>query len=80
MSRKYEQIEDFVPFTIPKKMAKFTHVERNKEFNLYTANWNFKCCDCGLVHNVTMLDSKHKIKIIMNRDNRATAQIRRYKK
>ena len=38
------------------------------------------CCDCGLVHSVTFGVSKQgDISLCFNRDNRATAQMRRRK-
>jgi len=39
------------------------------------------CCDCGLVHNVKISMMKNgKIKFVIDRDDRRTAQIRRYGK
>lgn len=36
------------------------------------------CCDCGLVHKMGFtVDDKGKIRLDFERDNRATAQIRR---
>jgi uncharacterized Zn finger protein len=39
------------------------------------------CCDCGLVHNYEVTHTKNARKTIVTvrRDNRATAQIRRYR-
>jgi uncharacterized Zn finger protein len=39
------------------------------------------CCDCGLVHDIKISILKDKkIKLVFNRDDRRTAQIRRYGK
>lgn len=41
----------------------------------------FSCCDCGLMHKFTMkiLDNGN-IGVMIRRDNRATAQLRRHNK
>lgn len=78
--RKYLQITDTIPFSVNLSKVTVTHVERNKKIILKAGEWNFKCCDCDLVHNVIMYPSKTKIKVIMKRDNRATSQLRRFKK
>lgn len=39
------------------------------------------CCDCGLVHDIKISVLKNKkIKLIFDRDDRRTAQVRRYGK
>lgn len=38
------------------------------------------CCDCGLVHDVEVKPHKGSIYIRMRRNNRSTAQVRRYTK
>lgn len=39
------------------------------------------CCDCGLVHNYEVHHSKNArvTTVVVTRDNRATAQVRRYR-
>lgn len=76
MGRKYVKIEDDVPFDITIENAAFGIGSHRKIVK--AAQWNFECCDCHLVHNVSLIPSKHKIKILMHRDNRATAQLRRH--
>lgn len=40
----------------------------------------FQCCDCGLVHDIRFrADSDNPITVIMERNNRATGQIRRFR-
>jgi len=40
----------------------------------------FRCCDCGLVHQINFRARKGKVEFQPFRDNRATGQSRRYKK
>ena len=41
---------------------------------------NFSCCDCGLVHNISIDVVKGKIDVVFVRDNRRTGQRRRWNK
>lgn len=64
---EYEQVYDNVSFEI--KPGK--------------NNLHLMCCDCSLIHIISIEMTKNKkIKLTLNRDNRATAQARRkrYKK
>ena len=76
MGRKYVKIEDGIPFDVSIEKIGIG-IGKHKIITM-AARWNFECCDCHLVHNVSLVASKHKIKIIMHRDNRATAQLRRH--
>ena len=38
------------------------------------------CCDCGLVHNVIIVEEDGEIGMAAERDNRATGQRRRHMK
>ena len=78
MGRKKLQIKNGIPFDIFIENAGFGIGGHRKIVK--AALWSFECCDCSLVHDVSLVASKHKIKIIMHRDNRATAQLRRHKK
>jgi len=43
--------------------------------------YKMACCDCGLVHNMQFrIDDKGQINFRAQRNNRATAQMRRKKK
>ena len=63
MGRKYVKIEDDVPFDITIENAAFGIGGHRKIVK--TAKWNFECCDCHLVHNVSLVPSKHKIKEVL---------------
>ena len=76
MGRKSVKIEDGVPFDVSIEKMGFG-MGKHKKITM-AAGWNFECCDCHLVHNVSLVPGKHKIKIIMKRDNRATSQLRRH--
>jgi len=78
MGRKSIQIKDGISFDVAIENMGFGIGSHKKIVK--AAGWNFECCDCHLVHNVSLVASKHKIKIIMHRDNRATSQLRRHKK
>ena len=43
------------------------------------AQVNVACCDCGLVHNVSIVPLKSRLKMYFWRDNRRTANHRRAK-
>ena len=43
-----------------------------------TYDMKISCCDCGLVHNFRF-ESESPVTITVVRNNRATAQLRRYK-
>ena len=75
MGRKSLQIKDGIPFDIVIENMAFG-MGKHRKITM-AASWNFECCDCHLVHDVSLVPSKHKIKIIMHRDNRATSQLRR---
>ena len=40
--------------------------------------YKLACCDCGLVHNVDFRVHKERIQFRVQRNNRATGQIRRH--
>jgi len=80
MGRKYIDIENGIPFDLPLSQVEIDVQTSGKIIKINAAQWNFKCCDCSLVHNVVIIPSKTKIKILMERDNRATAQLRRKNK
>ncbi len=56
------------------------------EYEFVTGDWelpaqrNFKlaCCDCGLVHTIDFRVVNKEVEWKINRDNRATGQIRRH--
>lgn len=50
-------------------------VELNAKDNIL----HFACCDCGLVHRIAFGVDGQEVGIAMERDNRATAQLRRHK-
>lgn len=62
---KYEQVWDGDWWALPKRMS-------------------MQCCDCGLVHRVyfriNVEDGKPSLEMRMDRDNRATAAVRRARK
>ena len=76
MGRKKYVIKDGIPFNVD--IEKIAFGMGKHRIITMAAKWNFECCDCHLVHNVSLIPSKHKIKILMHRDNRATAQLRRH--
>ena len=41
--------------------------------------YKMTCCDCGLVHTINFRIHKGHIQLQPTRDNRATAQLRRYR-
>lgn len=45
-----------------------------------TRGFRFACCDCGLVHKISFRIIDGKIQMKVSRDNRATGQIRRWRK
>ena len=42
--------------------------------------YRIACCDCGLIHDVVWLYEKGRLGMAARRNNRATAQRRRYLK
>lgn len=42
-------------------------------------NFKMACCDCGLVHKVKFRVEKGLLQLKLDRDNRATAAMRRHK-
>ena len=80
MKRKYIDVLDMIPFDIKLTKAEVDIRLSGRIVHISGAQWNFRCCDCDLVHNVLIIPSKNKVKILMQRDNRATSQLRRYKK
>ena len=64
----YDQVHDGVPFTE-------TYRRRNKQ---NVVIYDLSCCHCGLVHNVMIEPLKTRARISMWRDNRKTAQRRRW--
>jgi hypothetical protein len=75
--KSYEEIEDGIPFDVELKENIFT-LGKRKKVKTKCADMNFSCCDCGLVHNIAIVPSKTKVKVLMNRDNRRTGQTRRH--
>lgn len=47
------------------------------QFNWRKADFNFACCDCGLVHTLRFAVKGHTLRMRGWRNNRATGQIRR---
>lgn len=78
MGRKYVNIEDHIPFDLDIQDTEFGH-ELLGNITKKSANFNFRCCDCHLVHNIALIPEKGKIKVVMQRDNRATSQLRNHR-
>ncbi len=47
------------------------------EFSLGKATCYFVCCDCALTHKITVKNTKTKVQLIFELDNRRTGQQRR---
>ena len=47
------------------------------QLNWRKADFNFACCDCGLVHTLRFSVKGHTLRMRAWRNNRATGQIRR---
>ena len=47
---------------------------------LETKTWYLGCCGCGLAHRIDFEVKRGKVYVKLYRQNRATAQRRRYKK
>ena len=64
MKKKYTEIEDYGPLPMP-----------DEETSILMA-----CCDCGLVHWYALAEHKETNEhvILVIRDNRRTAQLRRH--
>lgn len=80
MPKKYETIEQGIPFDLEIEDVSMIHKKSKKKIKLRGVDMNLKCCDCGLVHNIMMLPSKTKVKLVFFRDNRKTAAQRRGKR
>jgi hypothetical protein len=50
------------------------------KLNVKKENLKFACCDCGLIHLFDFTINKDELFISVVRDNRATAQYRRWRK
>ena len=75
--KTYYKVEDNIPFDLELK-ENIIEMGGRRKTKIIGSDWNFACCDCGLVHNIVIFPSKNKVKIIMQRDNRRTGQVRRY--
>ena len=75
--KKYIEIKNGIPITLEYEYVEFILGGR-KKIKKFAGTMNFACCDCGLVHTVSIIPHKNKMKIIMVRDNRRTGQTRRY--
>lgn len=42
--------------------------------------YKFRCCDCGLVHNMDFRMRKGRVQFRASRNNRSTGQVRRHQK
>jgi len=64
-------------------VSTYAEIEDYTEFQLPTPQQIvfFACCDCGLVHGFVLAEEKETGKrgIFIFKDNRRTAQLRRYK-
>ncbi len=62
-----------------KKNQKYPKFKQGEaaEFNWRKADFNFSCCDCGLVHTIRFAVSGHRMRMRVWRNNRATGQVRR---
>ena len=65
MGQKYSKAESGEPVDIPWRDGGY----------MYLA-----CCDCGLVHKITVAATKRMARLRFYRDERRTGQIRRYRK
>ena len=64
-------------------MKKYYHIEDGDtiELNKRGETIKFGCCDCGLIHKFSIAIQKNgRVGVMIRRDNRATAQLRRYNK
>lgn len=61
-------------------MAKFKKVEAGDWQQPIKAGYKMACCDCGLVHTMDFRIYNGKIQFRAYRNNRSTAQLRRYNK
>jgi hypothetical protein len=63
-------------------VSKYEHIADYGEFELPTEDEVifFACCDCGLVHTFVLAEEKRtgRESILIIRDNRRTAQLRRH--
>lgn len=58
----------------------YKKVKPNEWVQPVARNYKMACCDCGLVHNIDFRTHKGRIQLRARRNNRATGQLRRYKK
>ncbi len=64
-------------------MSKYIQMQDHDQFEIDALGGliHFSCCDCGLVHKFGFAIEKNgNIGIALERDNRATAQRRRFNK
>ena len=59
---------------------KHRHVQNGELIVMPTRTHKFQCCDCGLVHVIRFRAKGSKLTFRAWRDERATAQVRRWKK
>ena len=60
-------------------MKKFVHVESDEEIEIdLSEGLNFACCDCALVHEMSVRVDGEKVFISFRRNNRKTSALRRY--
>ena len=58
-----------------KRLKDYEGIEVNPDKEIL----KFACCDCGCVHKIALAkENNGNIGIALRRDNRATAQLRRY--
>ena len=58
------------------RAKKYIQMEGDATFPLMKA-FKTACCDCGLVHEWTLVERDGRFTFDVRRDNRATAQIRK---
>jgi len=62
-------------------MSKYRQINNGDTVAIEKAGFmRFRCCDCGLVHNIVNTNYKRGTNLTFFRDNRRTGQIRRHKK
>lgn len=64
-----------------KKTKEWQQIYSGKDY-YYRSNTKFMlgCCDCGLVHEVVMVNHKSWINVAMRRNKRLTANLRKQRK
>ena len=61
-------------------ILKYKQVQSGEWIEPITKGFRLACCECSLVHNMDVRIKNGQVQWRMSRNNRATGQVRRYKK